>query len=178
MANSEGVIENKIKKQNKLVTIDLEKYRDDTPIDAIDLKDYLFQELILKENDFREAMDDYDWSQHDGRYLTVYCSTDAIIAPWAYMLVAQHAHPYAKEIFKGSVEEVKELLFQRELNKLDWKKYEDKFVLLKGCSKQKVPESVYVMATQHLLPHVQKLMYGEACSSVPVYRKPRSSKSG
>jgi hypothetical protein len=177
MAQSEGVIENKIKKQDKLVTIDLEQYRDETPIDVIDLKEYLFQELILKEQDFRDALEAYDWKQHEGHYLTIHCSTDAIIAPWAYMLVAQHAHPFVQEVFQGTLEQAKEKLFRRKLSAVDWATYEDKFVLLKGCSKQKVPESVYVMATQHLLPHVKKLMYGEACSSVPVYKQKRSSRS-
>jgi hypothetical protein len=176
MSNTEGMIENKIKKQTKLVTIDLEAFRDHRPIDVIDLKDYLFQGLILKENDFREAMAAYDWSQHEDHYIAVQCSTDAIIAPWAYMLVAQHALGHAEQVFKGTRTDAQKALFAKRLADHDWSQYENKFVLLKGCSKQQVPESVYVSATNYLLPHVSKLMYGEACSSVPVYKQPRSSK--
>jgi len=164
---------NKVK-QSKLETVDLEKFADGIVIKELDIKDFLFHEMILKEKDFREYMDQHDWSQYDGTYLTVYCSTDAIIPKWAYMLVVQHAQDHARNVYFGSREEALKQLFKEKLDLVEWEKYDGRFVLLKGCSKMDVPPDVYMYATKKLLPHVQKLMYGEACSNVPVYKKPRS----
>jgi len=171
MAAQEGEIVNKVKQSKKLVTIDLQKYFDETPIEELDLKEFLYEGLILKEQPFRESLEGHDWSQYEDDYVAVHCSTDAIIPKWAYMLVARHAAEYAKDIFEGKAEECLFELYRRKLDEIDWSQYEDKFVLLKGCSDKTVPESVYLYATNKLLPHVQKLMYGEACSNVPVYRR-------
>lgn len=169
--DTEGEIVNKIKQNTKLVTIDLEKYYDDTPVIELDLKDFLFKGLILKEQEYRELLEQHDWEQYKGAYLTAYCSTDAIIPKWAFMLVARHARPFAKEVFFGTAGSIRFELYRRNLDRIDWSEYADKFVLLKGCSDRSVPESVYLYATQKLLPYVKKLMYGEACSNVPVFRK-------
>lgn len=163
---------NKIK-QSKLETVDLEKFADGVTIKELDLKDYLFQELILKEKEFRAKLDQHDWPAYDGTYLTVYCSTDAIIPKWAYMLVVQHAQEHALNVYFGTRAEALRQLFREKLDLVNWGKYDGRFVLLKGCSKMDVPPDVYMYATKKLLPHVQKLMYGEACSNVPVYKKPR-----
>lgn len=170
--DTQGEIVNKVQQSEKLVTIDLQKFYDDTPRAGLDLKQFLFKEMILKEDDFREQLENYDWSEFDGKYVGVYCSTDAILSKWAYMLVGQHLTGHAKEVFKGEPDDMLFELYRRKLEELDWGAYEDKFVILKGCSgKDKpVPESVYLFATQKLIPHVKKLMYGEACSNVPVYR--------
>ncbi len=165
-------IVNKVK-QSKLETVDLEKFAAGIELHELDLKEYLFHELILKEKDFRQHLDDHDWSQYEGKYLTVICSTDAIIPKWAYMLVVQHAEQYALNVFFGSRAQALTQLFREKLDLVDWGKYSGKFVLLKGCSKMDVPPEIYMYATKKLLPHVQKLMYGEACSNVPVYKKPR-----
>ena len=172
-STQEGTIVNKIKQSKKLVTLDLQKYFDETPIIELDLKDFLFEELILKEKDFREALGNHDWQQYKNSYIAVYCSTDAIISKWAYMLVAQYAAPFAKDVFKGDKNKVLDELYRRKLEQVGWNTFEDKFVILKGCSDKKkpVPESAYLNATKKLVPIVQKLMYGEACSNVPVYRK-------
>ncbi len=166
-------IVNKVKQSKKLVTIDLQQYFDNTPIAELDLKEFLFQELILKEEEFRQALEDHNWQQYKDKYVAVYCSSDAIISKWAYMLVAQHAAQVAVDVFKGTKSDVLDQLYRRQLENIDWQEYEGKFVILKGCSdKQKpVPESAYLYATKKLVPHVHKLMYGEACSNVPVYRK-------
>lgn len=172
MATQEGEIVNKVKQSEKLVTIDLQKYFDETPIIEFDLKDFLYEGLILKEEEFRNRLDNHEWEQYSGKYLTVFCSTDAIISKWAYMLVAQHAAPHAKDVFKGTRENFLFELYRRNLEAVNWEDYQDKFVILKGCSSKEkpVPESVYLYATNKLVPHVKKLMYGEACSNVPVYR--------
>ena len=118
-------------------------------------------------------MNDHDWSAYDDAYLTVYCSTDAIIPKWAFMLVVQHAENHARDVYFGTREEAIKQLFKNKLDLVNWSDYDGRFVLLKGCSKMDVPADVYMYATKKLLPHVQKLMYGEACSNVPVYKKPR-----
>ncbi|REL38104.1 DUF2480 family protein [Rhodohalobacter sp. SW132] len=165
-------IVNKVK-QSKLETVDLEKFAEGITIAEFDLKDYLFKEMILKEKEFREKLKEHDWSQYDGKFLTVQCSTDAIIPKWAYMLVVQHAQDHAQNVLFGSREDALRQIFREKLDLVDWTKYEDRFVLLKGCSKMDVPPDVYMYATKKLLPHVRKLMYGEACSNVPVYNRPR-----
>lgn len=167
-----GEIVNKIK-QSKLETVDLEKFAEGIVIKELDLKDYLFHEMILREKEFRENLYQHDWSQYEGAYLTVYCSTDAIIPKWAYMLVVQHAEEFAMNVYFGTKDAAVRQLFREKLDLVNWEKYNGRFVLLKGCSKMDVPPDVYMYATKKLLPHVQKLMYGEACSNVPVYKKPR-----
>lgn len=170
--DTKGEIVNKVKQSDKLVTIDLQKYFDDTPRVELDLKQFLFKGLILKETDFRDQLESFDWSQFEGQYVGIYCSTDAIISKWAYMLVGQYLAPYSKEVFEGRKNDMLFELYRRNLEEVDWASYEDKFVILKGCSSKEkpVPESIYLYATQKLVPHVKKLMYGEACSNVPVYR--------
>jgi hypothetical protein len=172
MSTQEGPIVNKIKQSKKLVTVDLQKYYDATPRIGLDLKEFLYQELILKEQEFRTKLEQHDWEQYRNKYLCVFCSTDAIIPSWAYMLVTQHAAPFAADVLMGTTKEVLFELYRRKLEEIDWSQYRDKFVILKGCSgKDKpVPESIYLYATKQLLPYVKKLMYGEACSNVPVYR--------
>lgn len=166
-------IVNKIK-QSKLETVDLERFAVDVKVYELDLKDFLFQEMILKEKEYREKMDTHDWNQYEDGFLAVHCSTDAIIPKWAYMLVVQYAQAHAKDVFFGTKQEALSQIFRQKLDETDWVKYEDRFVLLKGCSKIDVPADVYMYATKKLLPHVKKLMYGEACSNVPIYRKKRT----
>lgn len=163
-------IVNKVK-LSKLVTVDLEKLMNGLEIIELDLKDYLFHGMILKEKEFREKMESHDWEAYHNRYVTVFCSTDAIIPKWAYMLVVQYASPYVTELFFGLKKEAMTQLFKKKIDELNWEAYDGKYVLLKGCSKIDVPAEIYMYATQKLLPHVSKLMYGEACSNVPVYRK-------
>ena len=170
--DTQGKIVNKVKQSDKLITLDLQQYFDETPRVGLDLKQFLFKGLILKEKDFREQLDEFDWSQYANQYVCVYCSTDAILSKWAYMLVGQHLSPHAKEVFKGQPDDIIHELYQRKLNTIDWSQFDNKFVILKGCSddERPVPDSVYLYATQKLIPYVKKLMYGEACSNVPVYR--------
>lgn len=163
-------IVNKIK-QSKLETVDLEKIADGVTLKELDLKDFLFQGMILKEAEYREKMEAHKWEQYQDSYLTVFCSTDAIIPKWAYMLVVQHAEGLAKDVLFGTKDQAFNQIFRQKLDLVDWQKYQDRYVLLKGCSKMDVPADIYMYATKKLIPYVKKLMYGEACSNVPVYRK-------
>ena len=160
---------NKVKANTKLVNIDLAKlFHDQTPVAALDIKDFLHMGLLLKEADFREHLQEFDWAQFEGKYLSVYCSTDAIIAPWAWMLLTSHASEFAKEVFHLSPKEVVHELYRRNVESHDWSQYQDKFVLLKGCGDIHVPDSIYLLTTNKLLTIAKKVMYGEACSFVPV----------
>lgn len=169
---AEGEIVNKIKQSDKLITLDLQQFYEDGEIAELDLKDFLYEGLLLREKEYRDYLENYDWSQFEGKYLAVYCSTDAILAPWAFMLIARFAKPYAREVCYGRREAVISDLFRRNMDRHDWSQYCDKFVLLKGCSDKPVTERIYLYATNKLIDGgVKKLMYGEACSNVPVYRR-------
>jgi hypothetical protein len=163
------IIENKVAKSG-LVTIDLEKLVGNVSISEFDIKDFLFMELLLKEKDFREALSNHDWSQYQDKILAVYCSTDAIFASWAYMLISTYAKPYAKSIYIGSRDQALENYFKDIIQNHDWTQYSKKKVLLKGCSEHDFPQSAYLYATNELVGIADRIMYGEACSFVPVWR--------
>jgi hypothetical protein len=156
-----------------LITIKLEEYFPTTPLAHFDLKDYLFKELILKEKDFRESMKAHDWSQYEGKVLLVYCSTDAIIPMWAYMLVATYAAPVAQEVFQGGALNYYQLHYANAIHQMDISGYEDQRIIIKGCSDHPVPASAYLDLTKRLRPVAKSIMYGEPCSTVPIFKKPR-----
>ncbi len=173
-------------KENKLVnriaasglkTIKLETFIPQAELTEIDLKEFLFKGLLLREKEFRQSMKEFDWSGTKGKVLCVHCSTDAIIAKWAYMLITMHAYPFASEIYFGTKEEYRAAALVSALKAVDWSAYQDQRVILKGCSEgYQIPEDAYIAATQGLLPHARSIMYGEPCSTVPVYKKPREAK--
>ena len=154
-----------------LVNFDLEAYYPKGQRQLIDLKDWLFEGLILKEKDFRQAVKDYNWAQHQDHYVAIDCSADAIVPVWSYMLISNAISPYAKKVVKGNLEVLETLLFYELINALDTKPFEDQRVIIKGCSNLPIPESAYVAITNKLSPVVKSIMYGEACSSVPIYKK-------
>lgn len=159
--------------QSGLITLDLETFYPSEPIVSFDLKQYLFMEMILKEKDFREALEAHDWSQYTGQILAVYCSADAIIPMWAYMLVATHAAPFAADIVQATPEQVPEIIFSKKLAVLDIDQYEGKRMVIKGCSDKPVPPSAYLDITKRLRPIVKSIMFGEPCSTVPVFKSPK-----
>lgn len=160
--------------QSKLITLDLEKYYPETPFYALDLKDYLFKELILREKDFRDAMASFDTSVVTGQVVGVFCSTDAIIPTWAYMLAAVTLAPHAVDIIYGNEEDFLKLHFKEVANtQLKPIIKEDGMYVLKGCSKKEVPISAYVEVSKLLQPLAKSIMFGEPCSTVPIYKKPR-----
>ncbi len=156
--------------QSGLITLDLETFFPNEPIVSFDLKQYLFMEMILKEKDFREALDAHDWAQYTGQILAVYCSADAIIPMWAYMLVATHAAPYAADIVQATPGQVPQVIFSKKLAALDIEQYEGKRMVIKGCSDKPVPPSAYLDITKRLRPIVKSIMFGEPCSTVPVFK--------
>ncbi|MEM6964347.1 MAG: DUF2480 family protein [Bacteroidota bacterium] len=156
-----------------VITINLEDFFPKEEIVVFDLKDYLYMELILKEKDFRAALKEHDWSQYEGVNLMVLCSTDAIIPVWAYMLVTAHAAPYANEVFQGTTEVFYKVAYESALRDFDGSQYEGERIVIKGCSNKPVPPAAYVMLTKKLRPFAKRIMYGEPCSTVPIFKQPR-----
>lgn len=143
---------------------------------AFDLEPYLFHGMILKEKDFRDAMKTHDWSVYTGKHVAVFCSADAIIPTWAYMLVASKLNQHASSVGFGKTEDVVRDFFVRALDVEDWSRYQDRIVVIKGCGNEVVPVDAYMIATQKLQAVARKLMYGEPCSSVPLWRRPKAQK--
>ncbi len=156
---------------SSLITIDLEELYPKGERIVYDLKDNLWHGMILKEKDFREFLKNHDWQIYQDKFVAITCSVDAIIPTWAYMLLSLHLNLYAKKIVFGNIEYLESRLFDEVLNQLDIEQYTDKKVIIKGCSKVFVPINAYLKITNLLQSKVQSLMFGEACSSVPLYKK-------
>jgi len=156
-----------------IMTIDLETYYPASQIAVIDLKDYLYKELILREKEFRTALKEMDWSAYQGQIVAVYCSTDAIIPMWAYMLVATYLNGVAEEVYQGDVASYLAHYYDRRLEQLDTEAYRDRMVVIKGCGAKPVPAAAYLKLTSVLQPIAKSIMYGEPCSTVPIYKRPR-----
>lgn len=154
-----------------LLTLDLEDYYHPGERVVYDLKDNLFHGLILKEKDFREFLKGHDWGQYSGKNVAIICSADAIVPTWAYMLLATHLEPYANFFVFGSLDTLEEALFAQALAKIDVASFKDARVVVKGCGNLPVPIYAYVEITRLLKSHVKSLMYGEPCSTVPLYKK-------
>jgi hypothetical protein len=157
--------------ESGLITIDLETWypREETAV--FDMKDYLFMQMILKEKDFREQLKNTDWSVYAGKHIALTCSADAIIPVWAWMLVASYLEPVAKEIIMGDEKELQKALFLKNIAAIDLNEYTDKRVVVKGCGETPIGDYVYMEITRRLRPVVKSIMYGEPCSTVPVYKK-------
>ena len=156
---------------SQLISFDLEELY--TPGERVlfDVKDFLFQGLILKEKEFRDAIKNYDWSQYEGKHTAIICSADAIIPTWAYMLLSIALQPYAKRIVFGNLSELESQLYYDSLSKVAWEKFSNKKMVIKGCSKVEVPLSAYVEATNRLKLVASSIMFGEPCSTVPLFKK-------
>ena len=156
-----------------LVTFDLEELRHPGERVLIDIKELLFQGLILKEKDFREYVKNFDWTQYKGQNVAIWCSADAIIPTWAYMLLSTRIAPFAHMVVFGTLEDLEKALYQKAISGVEIGKYIGKKVVIKGCGKYDVPNSAYVEITRLLTPVVSSMMYGESCSTVPLYKKPK-----
>ncbi len=172
MADSNDIIVNRVANSG-IITINLEEHYPSQEIVKFDLKDYLFKELILKEKDFRAALKEYNWAQLEGKVILIYCSSDAIIPVWAYMLVSALATPYAHKVWQGTFEEFLKHHYAQKLSEINPKTFEQKRVVIKGCSEKPVPPFAYAEIINILQPFVQSVMYGEPCSTVPIFKRPR-----
>ncbi|NTS40068.1 DUF2480 family protein [Flavisolibacter sp. BT320] len=166
---SEAIV-NKVA-QSGLITLNLEDHLPKGETATFDLKEHLFMGLILKEKDFREALKNIDWTIYSGKNVAITCTADAIIPLWAYMLVTTYLQPVAKEVYVGTAEEMHKHLFLQNIAAIDATTFADKRIVVKGCGDVPVGAFAYAELTKHLLPHVKSIMYGEPCSTVPVYKK-------
>ncbi|EDM37222.1 hypothetical protein PBAL39_05468 [Pedobacter sp. BAL39] len=154
-----------------LITFNLEDYYHTGERVVYDIKDNLFHGLMLKEKDFREFIKTHDWTAYTGKNIAVICSADAIVPTWAYMLLANRMKPYANEVVFGNLETLESVLFAKALAKVDLGAFEGERVVIKGCADIDVPVSAYVEITALLTPVVKSIMYGEPCSTVPIYKR-------
>ncbi|TXD51345.1 MULTISPECIES: DUF2480 family protein [unclassified Polaribacter] len=153
-----------------LKTFDLEEIYPEGKRILFDVKDWLFQELILKEKDFRASVKNHDWSQYKDSFVAITCSADAIIPSWAFMLVAAEVIPFANKVVIGNLELLETVIYQELIGFLDLRDYTNKPVIIKGCAEKPIPNSAYAFLIEKLQPTAKSIMFGEACSTVPLYK--------
>ena len=169
---TEGII-NKVS-DSGLITLDLAKFLPkEVQKKTFDLKDYLFRGMILKEKDYRAALTSHDWEQYRDTYVGVYCSADAVIPLWAYMLVSSYLEAIAKDVVFGNEDAIDMLIARKALGGINPEDYQDKRVVVKGCGDASIPASAYLEITNILKPYARSIMYGEPCSTVPVFKRKR-----
>lgn len=156
---------------SKLATIDLEDYYPEGKRLLFDIKDWLYEGLVLREKDFREKAKAHNWDQYKNNYVAITCTTDAIIPTWAFMLLATYLESYATKVVTGNLDVLETSIYQDIINSLDVSVFIDKPIIIKGCANKPVPANAYVMLTNKLKPVAKSIMYGEACSSVPLYKR-------
>jgi hypothetical protein len=165
-----GPIRNKVA-ESGLIVVEPESFLPQVQYADFDIAEFLFKGLILREKDFRQALKDFDWESIRNKVLLVYCTTDAIIPSWAFMLLSAKAYGIAQEVFAGSRKKYQAKYLTRAITELDVDQYKDQRVMIKGCGKNPIPDSAYVDLTAKLLSVVKSLFFGEPCSNVPIYKK-------
>lgn len=170
--DSENEIVNRVA-SSSIRTFDLEEFFVPGERVLLDIKDKLYQGMILREKEFREFIKSNDWQAYNGKLVAVTCTADAIIPTWAYMLLASALEPHALAIVFGDLDDLEVKIFFDALARIDWQQYKDAKVVIKGCSKVAVPTAAYVEATRRLRPFASSIMFGEPCSTVPVFKKSR-----
>ncbi|SEB05903.1 Protein of unknown function [Flavobacterium gillisiae] len=153
-----------------LEVFDLEDYYPKGIRSQVDISQWLLEGFLLKEKDFREHLKNHDWTQYQDQFVAVNCSTDAIVPAWASILVTIQLAPFAKKIVNGNIDDLNAALYEELLAKIDYSAYANKAIIIKGCSQKPVPMRAYVLAAQNLQPFARSIMYGEACSAVPLYK--------
>lgn len=156
---------------SSLEVFDLEDYYPMGIREQIDISQWLLEGFILKEKEFREHLKQHDWTQYQDKYVAIFCSTDAIVPAWASILVTIQLAAFAKKVVNGNLEDLDSALYEALLLKIDYSVYENKSVIIKGCSKKPVPVRAYILVAQYLQPFARSIMYGEACSAVPLFKK-------
>lgn len=157
--------------ESGLITFDMESFLQGVAIEVIDIKPWLYKELIIREKDFRAAVKEHDWSTYKDKWVGVHCSNEAIIPTWAYMLISVHLQPYTQNIAFGSEQAVYNKIISNALATLDTSKYKDERIMVKGCSKFNIPESCYMEVVQKLTGIARSVMYGDACANVPLFKR-------
>lgn len=160
--------------QSGLLSFDLAEFYPQGERVLYDIKDNLFHGLMLREKDFREFIKEHNWEQYSGKHVAITCSTDVIVPTWAYMLLANRMAPFAATVVFGSLDLLETILFERALEKLDLEKYRDQRIVIKGCGEIAIPESAFIDLTVRLTAVSKSIMYGEPCSTVPIYKRRES----
>ena len=168
----EEVFINKVA-ESGIISLDLEKYLPTGECVLFDLKDFLFMGLILKEKEYRESLKTTDWNIYAGKNVALTCSADAIIPVWAYMLATSYLEPIVKELYFGDLASMQKALLLKNISDINRSEFSEKRVVIKGCGEKSIPESAYVEVTKLLRPIVKSIMYGEPCSTVPIYKTPK-----
>lgn len=161
--------------QSKLITIDLEEFYPSGNRAVLDISQWLFEGLILKEKDFRESIKHHNWQSYKGNYIALSCSTDAIIPSWAYLLVTSYLTPYAKKVVVGDLDLLETVVFQEIIANIDVSEYLDKPIIVKGCANKPVPPTAAVQLIEKLQPVAKSIMFGEACSTVPLFKRKKNT---
>ena len=156
---------------SKLVTLNLEDYYPEGKRVVFDIKDWLYEGFVLREKEFRTQVSDFDWSVYQDCFVALTCTSDAIIPGWAYMLISLQLQGLAKKTIIGDLKDLETSIYQDIIRQLDVSPYQDKPIIIKGCSKKPVPENAYIMLAAKLKPVAKSIMYGEACSSVPLFKR-------
>jgi hypothetical protein len=169
---NEDIIVNRVA-SSTLISFDLEKYREPGDRVLLDIKDQLYQGLVLREKDFRTFIQQHDWSQYDNKLVAVHCSADAIVPTWAFMLLAIALGPHARFVSFGNLEDLEKSLFRKTLAGIDWSQFHNAKVVVKGCSDEAVPTSAFVEVAHRLSTVAASVMFGEPCSTVPLFKRPR-----
>ena len=156
---------------SKLKTIDLEDFYPQGKRTIIDIKKWLFQELILRETEFRGYLENYNWSPYNNHFIALTCSADAIVPSWAYMLITTYLSPFAKTIVVGDLIALETSIFQKIIENIDIEEFRDKPVIIKGCANKPIAETAYLQLITKLQPVVKSIMFGEACSTVPLFKR-------
>lgn len=156
---------------SSLEIFDLEDYFPTEDIVFFDLKQWLWEELVLKEKEFRAQVQAHPWQQYTDKYIALDCTSQAIIPLWAYLLIASKLAPFAKKVVKGNIDTLLGAIYKEKLSKIDYSYLKDKSVIIKGCARKPVPDSAYLMAMEYIQPLARSIMYGEACSAVPIFKK-------
>jgi hypothetical protein len=159
---------------SSIKVFDLEEYYVPGERVLVDIKEQLYNGLILKEKPFREFIKTHEWPQYKNKFVAMTCSEDAIVPTWAYMLLTSALQPFARLVVFGGLEELEAKIFYDVLARIDWQQFQDQKVVLKGCSKVAVPTAAYVEATRLIRPYASSIMFGEPCSTVPVFKKSRA----
>jgi hypothetical protein len=154
-----------------LITIDLEDYFSEEEIGVLDIKPYLFKGLILKEKEFREGLQKSDWAKYENKIVAIICSAEAIIPVWAYMLIATYLQPVALDIIIGSQQQAALERLLKKIKEINIEDFREKRLIIKGCGDKPIDAAAYLEITKRLMPVAKSIMYGEACSNVPVYKK-------
>jgi len=166
----EGLVKNKVA-ESEIEVLNLAEFHEGVEEAQFDLVDFLYEGLILREKEFRMALKEIDWSSYENKIVSIFCSNDAIIPTWASMLLSSKLSAYAKFVGYGEPESVREQFFSYALSIHDWSRFKDKPVVVKGCGDSFVSKNAYLLAVKNLQAQASKIMYGEPCSSVPIWRK-------